>query len=453
MSDIKKPKFKSIEDANSRRERKDIKTITVQQTFMIHSRFIIKAKDIWKLVLIAVLVAPDDIFVFCPLYSSQTPASIAYQWLDYRFGVFCVVIFLLGICGFLKAKTQTRCALALLLSVMLFREVAFYIAGKSSLFTAHAYEIYLCLILGAMLALWTWECAKSFEECERLFWLICELNVATVYLNLLLGTSGMEGRYNAINLDVGTTGTLCGMVLIHMLLAKKVRFRFWRALLVVGAIFLSGSRVNLLLITALGLIILFSPDYSNLRISRKKLTYIVLAGMLLLIILVTTLLATSISANFQQWLNESVEGNRMLQSFNKSAMTTDGSVNGRMRSIWAGFDIIRKNPLGISGYFINLQAETVKRGFPTFPHSSMLNAYIFFGPLILLAVLAWGAALKKLWKADKKYFWELLYMLIFITISGGPIVNFKIYYIYIMMTALSFKGSLVQSRDSDRVHT
>ena len=76
----------------------------------------------------------------------------------------------------------------------------------------------------------------------------------------------------------------------------------------------------------------------------------------------------------------------MIKAMSFNSMESDSSVLGRSRSIGIGFKIIKEHPFGISGFFTNLQLETQKYGFPTFPHSTFLTYYILIGPIIAILI-------------------------------------------------------------------
>ena len=52
----------------------------------------VRKLDIYNTLLLLCLILPDDFFGFITLYTSKTPDSIAYKWLNYQFGFFSVII-------------------------------------------------------------------------------------------------------------------------------------------------------------------------------------------------------------------------------------------------------------------------------------------------------------------------------------------------------------------------
>lgn len=387
---------------------------------------IIIENPICKIFLMAIMILPDEIFSLGTIYESVTPGYISYRWLNYRFGA---ILFLIIIIASIQNLIYKKYLILGIIVIQALREIFLFFEGKNSIFDAHAYEIYLTLFIGLSTISIFFRGINSSKE--GFFWKICIVNVFTIYLNLIIGKNGIEGRYNAINLDVGFTGTLCGMVFLHILNTPEIRYKIIGLVFVGGALLLSGSRVNLLLV--IGFVLLELLIRNRYKINKKKLTIVI---MLFLIIIIGLCIFYSVSESFAEKVNDITMNSRMLQTFDRETFSSDKSIQGRIRSIAIGIDILKSNPLGISGYFLNLQLETIVRGFPTFPHSAALDAYILLGPIVLFLFFVWGYILVKLWKRDRERFWIFSYMVTFAFISGGPILNFKIIFFYGGLTVL-----------------
>ena len=48
-------------------------------------------------VIILLLLLPDDVFSWLPVYQCVTPGFVSYKWLNYSFGIIQLVILLIGI--------------------------------------------------------------------------------------------------------------------------------------------------------------------------------------------------------------------------------------------------------------------------------------------------------------------------------------------------------------------
>ncbi len=388
----------------------------------------VRVSNIYKLLVFLILIVPDDFFTIFAIYTNKSPGFISYRWLNYSFNVVLLVVLLLGLVLSIIHNEKRLWGWIIL---ALIRELLFLALGMNSCFSDHSYEIYLTLLTGISLTLICKYISDDVDDLNSFFWISMICNVATVYLAVIM-RAGFANRYNAINMDVGSTGTICALTIMYCLFNENIRNRVLIAIVALIALFLSGSRVNLLLT-----VLMLVAGFIIRGIQHRKFEGNVVLGFACLSILGFIALVYFDATSQGLASNTNLSINRMLASFSFDEMSADSSVLGRTTSIGVGIDIIRYNPFGISGYFTNLQSETVQRGFPTFPHSSLIDYYIFLGPILLILIFKIIRTLKRLWKIDFSQFMILLYMFTFITISGGPIVNFKIIYFYSMIILIS----------------
>ena len=127
----------------------------------------------------------------------------------------------------------------------------------------------------------------------------------------------------------------------------------------------------------------------------------------------------------------------MVDTLDSINMKNDSSFQRRMLSISIGFKIIEKNIFGISGYVTNLQIETQKYGFDTFPHSTLLVYYILLGPIVIALIFWMIYTIQRAYKKKLVYFLTTLYTFSFLCATGAPIVSFKpiFFYLFIFMLA------------------
>ena len=397
----------------------------------------VKTATILMVIMCFLMILPDDVFGWVSLYKSVTPSSIAYIWLNYSFGIIQLLILLIGIYYAIRLNKKGVFALAI---VMLIRELIYLIIGENSIFTAAAYEMYLTVFVGYAFVLWAEGGLKKYEECERYFKWFLVTNMLTLYINFLMGGTGgiLAGRYHSSNLDVGGTGTVCVLCILFLAYsAEKKWYDYLFISLSVVGLFLSGSRANLLFIIlilalyfVLNLFLKFRKEDKNSEKKKVFFRRFLLSGFTLIIAIV--IVAINYDAIFN-WLL----GSRFQSLLSSQALRSDDSFLGRTASLTAGLDVLKHHPLGISGYFINLQQEIRMRGYPTFPHSTLLSMYLVFGPLILIIYGIWLGLLKKLRMIDVKYYLMILFLLISTIIYGGPIANFKIIFMIVMTTFLA----------------
>ena len=383
------------------------------------------------------MILPDDVFGWIPIYRSVTPSSISYRWLDFNFGIIQLFVLFIGVYYIVRLK---KVAVFLLAVLMLIREFVYFIISENNIFSVSAYEMYLTLFIGYAFVLWAEGGLKSLEECERYFKWFLISNMLTLYINFATGGSGgrLVGRYHSSNLDVGGTGTVCVLCILFLGFAK--RKKWYDYLFVVLSIFgllLSGSRANLLLLAMILVLYyilhLFLKFKKETRGSDNRRVFF--TRLLIVIFAIVGLIIGGYL--YKDRLYNWILGSRFEALLTSEGMRSDSSFIGRMASFTAGLDVLKYHPLGISGYFINLQMEMRMRGYPTFPHSTLLSMYLFFGPVVLIIYGIWISLLKRIRMIDVKYYMMILFLLISTIIYGGPIANFKIVFMILMTTFLA----------------
>lgn len=380
--------------------------------------------DIVNSLLLFCLIMPDDFFGFITLYISRTPDSIAYKWLNYQFGVISAVILLMG---FVLYSNQKRKELGIL-ALMFVRELLLLMTGKTSCFSENSYEIYLSLILGVCMMNIVCRVNLTHEDQQLFLWRAIFANIAMVYISLFLHLNGIANRYNAPNMDVEATGVICGVAFIFCLFQKDICSRYILACAACGGLILSGSRINLLIVLLVVAIGVFNAAVSNRKIRRSSLINIALVGCGFTIVSAFLIAVYFLGVKISFGNSDIVD--RMIKAMSFKSMESDNSVLGRLRSIGIGFKIIEEHPFGISGFFTNLQLETQKYGFPTFPHSTFLTYYILIGPIIAILIFCMLKLMIKSLNFNKAGALGTLYLLLFFCLSGGPIASFKPVFFY-----------------------
>ncbi len=394
----------------------------------------IRVTTIISLIFLLILILPDDAFSKLAIYESTTPSYIRYKWLNYYFNILQLGIVFFGLYVAFVLRKKWFVLIAFLMAI---REVFLLLLTDNSIFTSNRYEMYLTLLVGYSLLL----CMEGFigngEDITRLFEWFLIANVLTIYVNVIMGggTGILEGRYHASNLDVGGTGTLCVICCIYYLFCNKSVFK--KTLIIILSLvglFLSGSRANLLF-----LILFFACYFVAIiirrittaeTVDRRKLFNRFIASLLgIIIILIILFLNRNLIISI-------FESSRFFSMFS-SSWGQDDSVLGRTASLRAGFDILSHYPVGISGFFINLQQEMVLRGYPTFPHSTLLSSYLLYGPIVICIYLYWCKTIKRIDNIRNGYTWIILYFIISTVVYGGPLVNFKIIFMIFMVTFLA----------------
>jgi len=409
-------------------------------------KFVVKLSSIVGLILLFVLILPSAVFSLGSIYDSLTPAIISYDWLNYKFGILQLIICLIGAVEIICQKQRI---FLIIFFIEFLREVLFYFVYDNSLFSESAYEMYLTVLVGYSLFLIVRRYMNDFQMMDKFYGLFLITNMLTIYINVAMGgrgttssdaaLAGIEGRYHASNLDVTGTGDLCVLCIIYLFFSSiRNKYRYPLLALSVVGLALSGARASL---AFLGLIFAFYVIKQLLaRVKSRKIKYSDNTIYKAIIILVMAfILGFIILLNFNE-VSSRIDLTRFDALLSLSAMSSDGSFLGRMASLTAGLDVLADNPLGISGYFINLQSEMMARNYPTFPHSTLLSNYLLFGPIIFIFYFIWWRGIREGQHKGNKYFWISLFYLISTVIAGGPVVNFKALFNFLFSSYLIFKS-------------
>lgn len=409
-------------------------------------KFVVKLSSIVGLILLFVLILPSAVFSLGSIYDSLTPAIISYDWLNYKFGILQLIICLIGAVEIICQKQRI---FLIIFFIEFLREVLFYFVYDNSLFSESAYEMYLAVLVGYSLFLIVRRYMNDFQMMDKFYGLFLITNMLTIYINVAMGgrgttssdaaLAGIEGRYHASNLDVTGTGDLCVLCIIYLFFSSiRNKYRYPLLALSVVGLALSGARASL---AFLGLIFAFYVIKQLLaRVKSRKIKYSDNTIYKAIIILVMAfILGFIILLNFNE-VSSRIDLTRFDALLSLSAMSSDGSFLGRMASLTAGLDVLADNPLGISGYFINLQSEMMARNYPTFPHSTLLSNYLLFGPIIFIFYFIWWRGIREGQHKGNKYFWISLFYLISTVIAGGPVVNFKALFNFLFSSYLIFKS-------------
>ena len=220
---------------------------------------------------------------------------------------------------------------------------------------------------------------------------------------------------------------------------KRTFVKILIILLSLIGLFLSGSRANLLFLILFFACYYIAITLKRIRVDeyvdRRRLLNRLIAGILIIVTLIIILILN------RNQIIHIFEESRFFSMFS-SSWGQDDSVLGRSASLRAGLDVLSQYPCGISGFFINLQQNMVLRGYPTFPHSTLLASYLLYGPIVFGVYAAWIITIRKINDVGNGYTWILLYFIISTIVYGGPLVNFKIIFMLMMATYLASNHSV-----------
>lgn len=383
------------------------------------------------------LFAPDDLFKATGFYTSATPYDIPYKWLNYSFSY----LYFIPICfGLLIALAQKKVRLIFFPVLLLLRSFFRYIAGFENIIEAGTYEIILTVIVGTCLFIWVQYMIQTERVVsqQKFFIVFVIIHVASQLVSFAYSLSRFTTRYNAINLDVECTGLLCGFAFLYVFISRNLNNRSLLLVLFgIGAL-LSGARIPIVIaLTLLVTYIFFSKKQlrAHANIGHMALT---------VIIIIAVVIAVTVAPDYI----ESMIGRGLFSSVSRIAdFSTNGDPSsiGRINSLSAGIEVLKENPFGLDCGYIFLQRRMYRHGYPTFPHSLLLTYYLLFGPFCLfLIIYSWGRKIRYSLKELKHERNEVLsssvlfgYLVLFAILTGGPIVNYKVIFIYLMLVSVA----------------
>lgn len=394
----------------------------------------VKSGAIWGIALIILLFLPDDAFLLTAIYRSETLPSIAYKWLDYSFSVLLIPFIL-------KALSRINRSDYFFFVCMLFtfiRSVAFWMCGEDNIFSMHSYEVVFTLVSG-------WSVYKVFRMWRKryhrysdniLFEWFCLLHFASQIFGALFLKSGVGNRYNAIGIDVEMTSFLYASYIIYAWNDKRLKTRVIKLCMFVGLL-LTGARTALILLVVILTVNVLIALFIRIKKSHVKGDDIVfwvaclLLGTLVIAVLPHSLLYKAFSALA-----------RMQDFF----ADRGGTSLGRIKSLQAGFEILKDHYWGLDCSFVILQKYVNMYNYPTFPHSYILCFRIIYGP-----VLFWAGTIhfiKVLLKSAKNRcvnYALLVFLFLFLLVTGGVMVNYKVVFLVLLIFNLATADSSLQT--------
>ena len=353
-------------------------------------------KIFFKYYLLFILIIPYGIIKISSIYNIETPFSLVnYDYLDYHLSLF-LLPFVLIIIPKSKEVFRTKkkyLIFYLILSLILIKNI--YLIFFNNLKYLFSLDLFFSLLFGVMI----YKTFKNYYDSHLhenfLNWLIL-FHFIGILISIIFSLNKIDFRFNAQNLDVGSTGLIFGFIF----LVKIVYFK-WdiHAILCLFIVVLSGSRFCLLLTIGLFL----THSFWNF----KFWNLFVYAFLISVILYFSTNVSDRILSSFTE-----------LQDVSSTDKT---SVGGRLLSIIVGIQVLLENFMNVSFSSVNLVFLMNKYGYPTFPHSYFLISLIYF-PILSIFILF--KLLKRLHKFKNVV---NLYVIVSFVFYGGITFNYKVY--------------------------
>ena len=371
------------------------------------------------------LIVPSIAFEVSAIYIFHSPNEIRYEWLHSPVS-FLFVIPLVLYLSYLKTSWPKEAVYQVIFIVTLFVWTLMKNAlGESYLLTQGYFELFYALIVANILfTVVVILLEKDASQVARFYELFMILQLAGLFAEFAVGVKVLDGRYHAPNLDTGTTGTLVGLFFIYQLAVKKTK-NIYAILILLLAMLLSGSRANLMLA------LLFASVHWAGQI--PKISFKVYKKSVWKLLLFAVLMVADSGSIVS--LISSLDLERLVTMFSGSSggIAEDDSALGRLHSMEIGLELLKENPLGLAFSFVDVQSAVQMKGYPTFPHSTLLFMLLAMGPVFLWVVWLGFKNLFRLIRRKNPYRLFLGYIILYHIVAGGAIVNFKIYFIYFVM--------------------
>tara|TARA_B110000503_G_scaffold12539_1_gene17064 strand:+ start:7432 stop:8559 length:1128 start_codon:yes stop_codon:yes gene_type:complete len=348
---------------------------------------------LYKYYLYFILIIPFGLIKASSIYNITTPSFIAYDYLDYHLSLlllpFALIFFRKREGGLNVTWSNMLMYVALLFLVL--RNI--YIINFGDLELVFAFDLILPMLFGFALYR-TFNYLFSIGHFNEFLNCIVFFHFVGILASLIFGLNKIDFRFNAQNLDVGSTGMIFGLIF----LIKTVYFKTdVFAILAFFILILSGSRFCLILTTFLFLMHTFA------FLNGRQLTVLVIGGFIIVA--------------YVPMLSD-----RFLSSITEVQDISDtSSLGGRLLSIVVGWQVLLDSFFSVNFSSINLVVLMNKFGYPTYPHSYFLISLIYF-PFLAMYVVG-----KFIIKVLKHRNVANLYVLLVFLGYGGVTFNYKVY--------------------------
>jgi hypothetical protein len=362
-----------------------------------------------KYYLLFILIIPYGIIKVSSLYNIKTPFSLVnYDYLDYHMSLFLLPFALII---FPKSKEifqikKKKLMFYLFISLIFIRNI--YLIYFDNLKYLFSLDLFLSLLFGVLIY-------KTFKHCYDLHshekflnWIVL-FHFIGILISIIFSLNKIDFRFNAQNLDVGSTGLIFGLIFLIKITYFKTDIYAVLSLIIV---ILCGSRFCLLL--TIGLLLIHS--LSNFKLSN-----------LIVYLFLFSVIFYSLSGDLLE---------RILSSFTEIqdvSSTDKTSVGGRLLSIITGIEVLLENFMNVSFSSVNLVFLMNKYGYPTYPHSYFLISLIYF-PILSLFIFI--KLIKRLYKFKNIVNLYIVFAFVF---YGGITFNYKVYALILILLYITYQ--------------
>lgn len=384
-------------------------------------KFKISKKRIYLVILFIflyiVIFLPDGIKnMFCLYKMTTSDLPLVYTY-NYYFSFFDLIVVIWGLFCYKKSKIIRCMPIVTIIAVI---NIVRYLIGVSNIVELNSYEM-IIMILEAVC--WT-SILLKYATCEKEIDVIISLFViltfVTQILQFILGNYSVDGRIAAISLGPGATAEIFIKYELWFLFSyrKKNKSYIPFILSAIGMV-LTGSRSNILSLAII--IAIFSLKIW--RESQKTKTQNKLA--MLYLVLAVGVGGLFISNTSFEFINRFTD---LFKNDLTTAILSDSSYFGRIRSIIGGFEIWKDNPMGIACSIYDIEQRSYVQFTMEYPHSALLSYILLWSPIITIPVFLYLIVMLIRLIKFKDSSWVVLgFILLKYLFNSAPILYVSVY--------------------------
>jgi hypothetical protein len=392
------------------------------------------------------IILPNDFYSITSIYDMEKPPFVHYYLYSFYFSMLYLPIVIGGIVSLFIKKNNYFNLLIFFFSVIFIKDIFLYINYYNEVTMFFSWELYFQVAISLCFLFVTFS-SKDHEN-NNLWLIFSVFTILGVYISAVTGLgTGMyefENRYTAPNLSHGETSYLITLFVIYLVFYKRLKYKSYLVLIAIGSVILTGSRKDLIYIF-LFLILFLLTKKKEIIVKVKKLSVLkfyfgFISGVTLIVIGTIKILTSSEFDRIKEPFYYLFRG-RLFEY-----ILTDSSGLGRIDSFTAAINILVDNPLGLYFSFFNSQMQMQLHGYPTFAHSTLLFYTVIIGLLIFPIALFLLNLLVKLIKYRSNFLYPLLYFILYNSISGGALLDYKVILINIFF--LGYTLQIVKKEES-----
>jgi hypothetical protein len=385
------------------------------------------------------IIIPNDLYQLTSIYTFEKTPYIHYHLYSFHVSLLYLPVVIAGMLSLFYKKNRFFYILVLFSMIVFLKDVG--LAGLYYRNTTMFLSWELYFQAGMSLFFFFFIFSPNESENYRLWFIFSLITILGVYFAGLTGRGtglyGFENRYTAPNLNHGETAYIISIFIIYLFFNKKFRYKLLFVLFAIGGVVLTGSRKDLLYIFFFFILLIITRNKDVIkkvmRLSLIKIYFMVFALMITIPVVIYKISTSTQLERIKEPFYYLFQG-RILDY-----IMNDSSGLGRLESFSAAIGVLIKHPLGLYFSFFNSQMQMQLEGYPTFAHSTLLFYTVILGVLIIPLIFFILYLLFNLIKNKSGLRFPLYYFILYNTISGGALLNYKVILLNIFLIGYSYQ--------------